>query len=513
MSARAGLAFGFAGLALAGCAAQRVATAAPAAAPASPQAPTDAPPTETKASPVVSADVRARPPAPGPPPKLALPIPRALQLSNGLPVLLLERHDLPIVTVELGLRSGQDTDPARLPGLASFAVQLLDEGTQSREGPAVALAFEELGAVYRATVELDSARLQLSVLAQALEPALDVLAEVALRPAFRPADVERERALRLGELLQAEDDPALVGSEVLRKLIAGAGHPWAHPALGTAAALRAIGSGDLAAWHATFVRPNNAALVVVGDATEAQLLPALEQRFGGWRPGKLPRLQLPAMPPPSRRLVIVDKPDAPQSQVWLGEAGPAAGEDGRVAFEVLNRILGGSPHSRLFTNLRTDHAYSYSPFSDLQSYREGGLFSAGAAVVADKTAESVAEMVREVSRAGEISEEELRAAKDELHRRLPGRLVTSEDAADAVLSLWLEGLPIEELAQLPARLQAVGRAELAKVARERLHPGAEPIVVVGPRVTIERGLRALGLGPVEVRDASGDLPAAKAEGR
>jgi len=211
------------------------------------------------------------------------PIPTQLALKNGLPVFLIERHDIPLVSVALALRSGADTDSPGKAGLSSFALDLLDEGTASRDAAAIAREFEDLGARYSGASEADSSRVSVTALSDTLEPVLEIFADVALHPQFRAADVERVRVERLGEIAQALDDPQSVGRHVLSRVIFGEKHPWGYPREGTVGSVKAISRKDIVAWHKAWFRPANAALFVVGDTDAAALMPVLRGASGAGR--------------------------------------------------------------------------------------------------------------------------------------------------------------------------------------------------------------------------------------
>jgi predicted Zn-dependent peptidase len=435
------------------------------------------------------------------------PVPRELTLSNGLRVFLIERHDVPLVAVALALRSGADTEPAGKAGLASLALDLLDEGTPSRDAAAIALGFEDLGARYGTGADADSSRLSVIALSDTLDPVLELFADVALNPAFRDADVERVRVERLGQIAQALDDPASVGQHVLSRVIFGEKHPWGYPGDGTVKSVKAISRKDVLAWHKAWFRPGNAALFVVGDTDAATLLPLLEKRFGGWKNGPAPKAARHARSKNAARVVtLVDKPDAPQSQIWIGELGVASAAPDVFPVRVMNNILGGSFNSRLNGNLRTEHAYSYGVFSFYDTHREAGPFIAAGGVVSEKTADALGEFMKELTRmkSGEVSEAELADAKEALIRAIPALFASNEQTAGAYARAWSHGLPADYYATYQHRVQAVTNDEVAKAARERLHPEDMAIVVVGPSAQIVPRLEALRLGRIELRDADGE---------
>jgi predicted Zn-dependent peptidase len=224
---------------------------------------------------------RAQPPAPSAAVEFRAPVPRQLQLRNGLQVFLIERHDVPLVAVSLAVRSGEDTDPPGKAGLSSLVLDLLDEGTPTRDAVAIARGFEDLAARYGTNADADASRVSVTALSDTLDPVLELFADVVQHPAFRPADVERVRTERLGQIAQALDDPQSVGQHVLSRVLFGEKHPWGYPGEGTVKSVKSIARKDLVAWHKAWLRPSNAALFVVGDTDEGKLVPILEKRFGG----------------------------------------------------------------------------------------------------------------------------------------------------------------------------------------------------------------------------------------
>jgi zinc protease len=462
------------------------------------------------------AEFRALPPQPGAPVDFHAPIPKQLALSNGLKVFLIERHDVPLVSVLLDVRSGADTEPGGKAGLASFALDLLGEGTPTRDAAAIARAFEDLGARYGTQADADSSGAHVTALSNTLEPVLEIFSDVVLHPAFSDADVERLRVERLGAIAQAMDDPASVGQHVLARVIYGEHHPWGFPAEGTVKSIKSLARKDLVAWHKARFQPADSALFVVGDTDEATLRPLLEARFGAWKNGAAARPAANKAPKGGERIVyIVDKPDAPQSQIWVGEVGIASTAPDIFPVRVMNNILGGSFNSRLNGNLRTEHAYSYGVFSFFDTHREGGSFAANAAVVSDKTAEALAEFVMELEKmkGGVVTEAELSDAKEGLFRSIPALFASNEQTAGAYARAWAHGLPLDYYATYQQRVLAVTRDDVARAARERLHPGNMAVVVVGPRKLIEEKIAAMKIGRIELRDADGEALKAAAASR
>ena len=255
-----------------------------------PEAPKPAAPTEaaTTAEGVnVDEPWRANPPAPGPMPTLALPTATEFKLPNGLTVLFAQRTGVPVVAALLVVRTGSDANPASTPGLANFTAAMLDEGTASRTAPQIADAVAQLGATLTTGSTMDSSSLTTRALAKNFPAALDLLADVALHPSFPAAEIDRQRASRLASLVQQREDPELVAQRTLVSALFGSSHPYGFIEIGTADSNKAITRDQLQAfWKQNFV-PNNAALIVVGDTTEADLRALAAKEFGAWQPGRL----------------------------------------------------------------------------------------------------------------------------------------------------------------------------------------------------------------------------------
>ena len=446
-------------------------------------------------------------PEPAAPVVFKAPVPTVKTLKNGLAVWIVEQHQLPLATVELVVRAGADTDPAGRPGTASFVSDMLDEGTAMRDAPGIAAAFEDQAAQFRSQADKDSLVAGVSFPSASLAPVLDVFSDCVLKPAFRKPDLERVRALRLGDLAQLEADPAQIGKTVLNRTVFGDGHPWASPPIGTVASTRAARADQLAAWHRAWVRPNNAVLVVVGDVRPAELMPELERRFGAWKPAALPKRRslAPAAHKAPRAVTVVDRPGAAQSQLWVGELGLGAASADLYAAQLAASVLGGGFKSRLNANLRSGKGYTYGAFSAFDVRREPGLFVAIAPVVADKTPEALHELLGEIDRLreGGVEASELADAKSGLIQSLPGEFQTTSSTALAFGRLVALGRPPDYFAQYVQKLEAVTQEDVARAARARFDTRTLSIVVVGPLAELRPRLEALGLGAIALRDPTG----------
>jgi predicted Zn-dependent peptidase len=295
----------------------------------------------------------------------------------------------------------------------------------------------------------------------------------------------------------------------------GEGHPWAFPITGTVASTKAARGDQLSAWHRSWVRPNNAVLVVVGDVNPATLLPELERRFGGWKPAALPKRRplTPSARKGPRVVTVVDRPGAAQSQLWVGELGLGASSADLYAAQVASTVLGGGFKSRLNANLRSGKGYTYGAFSAFDVRREPGLFAVIAPVVAEKTPEALHELLGEIDRLrqGGIDATELADAKSGLIQSLPAEFGSTTSTALAFGKLVALGRQPDYFASYVQKLEAVTREDVAKAARARFDTKNLAIVVVGPLAELRPRLEALELGSIALRDATGQaIKAARA---
>jgi predicted Zn-dependent peptidase len=444
---------------------------------------------------------RSEPPPLGAPPRLTLPDVQQRELGNGLRVLLLEAHDVPLAQINLVVHAGSAGDPQGQFGLASFTAAMLDEGAGERTALEIADAVEYLGAELGTSISFDASAVRLNVPTRGLEQALPIMADVALRPTFPAEELERLRQERLTALIQMRDDPAGVASPAFARVVYGAAHRYGTNAIGTTATLQAVTAEQLRAFHAASYRPDNATLIVVGDVTAAAILPLLERAFGTWRAAaQSSSSALPAPPQlEARTVTIVDMPGAEQSQIRIGAVGVARSTPDYFALQVLNTVLGGSFTSRLNQNLREQHGYAYGANSRFDMRRSPGPFTASAGVQTDKTAESLTEFFNELEAIGEtIGADELVKAKNYLALGFPGDFETIGDLAARLEELVIYGLPDEYYADYTAKIGAVTSADVRRAAAEHIRPDKLAVVVVGDGQRIEAGIRALNLGPVRV---------------
>jgi zinc protease len=448
---------------------------------------------------------RNDPPRPGPAHPLQLATPDSIQLANGLTVIVSPRRGLPVVAANLVVRTGSDANPLDRPGLASFTAAMLSEGTTSRSAPQIADQIAQLGAALGARSTMDATFVQGASLKKNFRGTLELLADVALHPSFPADEIERQRAGRLAQLVQQRDNAGQLAANVMAAALFGDRHPYGFTEIGTEAAVRAVSRSDMEAfWKQNFV-PNNAALVVAGDIALSELKPLAEQAFGAWASGSPAKPVLGNPRTTTARLIVVDKPGAPQTEVRVAGIGAPRSSPDFQAIQVMNMALGGLFSSRINMNLREEHGYTYGASSQFVFRRSAGPFVTAAGVRTDVTAPAVTEILKELRGIAEkpMNDDELQLAKDALARSLPGAFETSANAAASVSNVYVYDLGLDYFTKYPARVDAVTAAQAQAVAQKYLVPGKLIVIAVGDRSKIEPELRKLDLGPVEARTPDG----------
>lgn len=445
---------------------------------------------------------RSQPPPLGPPPALRLPDIQKTTLSNGVPVWIIEQHRVPLVQVNVLLRGGSSLDRAGRFGLASLVAAMLDEGAGTRSALELADAVEYLGADLSTSSSFDYSAVRLSTPVKNLGPALDLLADVVLRPTFPANELERLKKERLTSLVQAQDNPAAIVGYAFPRVVFGPTHRYGTPATGLAPAIEAITADEARAFYKEHYTSGYATIVVAGDVSAAQAKAALDRAFGAWpasgsRAAVAPIPQAPQLT--RREVVIVDKPGAAQSQIRIGWVGVPRSTSEYATLEVLNTILGGSFTSRLNQNLRERNGYTYGAASIFDMRTSAGPFFATAGVQTDKTAEALKEFFVELDGiANPVPDEELDKARNYVALGFPSEFETTRNLSQKLEELIVYNLPEDAYRSFVGAVQRVTAADVQKAAARYIQPDKMAVVVVGDRKVIEPGIAALGLGPIRV---------------
>jgi zinc protease len=452
---------------------------------------------------------RTKPPALGATPELKLPKLQRASLSNGLKIILAERHDVPLVNLWLAADAGYAADQFAKPGTAKLAAALLTDGTKTRTALQINDETALLGARLGGYADLDLSYVSLSSLKSKFDPSLNLFADVVLNPSFPEADFKREQKLQLDAIEQEQKDPVQMALRVFPGLVYGPSHAYGNPLTGsgTTASTQAITRDDLEKFHHVWFHPNNATIVVVGDTTLAEITPKLEKLFSTWTPAKVPVKNLSTVKPASEpEVYIVDKPGATQSMIIVGHVSLAPDPAREIAIRAMNDDLGGTFSSRLNMNLREDKHWAYGAGSFLWGAKAQRPLFIYAPVQTDKTKEAMVEVKKEINGIVQdrpVTSEELTAIKANETLSLPGSRETIDSVGFSIIDQLKFGLPDDYYETMAGKISALKGSDLDAAAKQAIHPGSMVWVVVGDRAKIEQGIKELNFGKIHFIDADG----------
>lgn len=452
-------------------------------------------PPPTPAAPPPAETFRAAAPTPGPAPVLRAPVPVRSTLDNGATLLVVPKGDLPLIHVQILVRTGSANDPAAQPGLAGFLGDVMRAGTTSRSAEQIADEMETLGTSVSIGVGVESSTLSWTTTTENFAAALAVASDVLLRPAFAKKEIERVRRGRLAGLLQTEDDARATADRVFRKVIYPQ-HPYGHTSIGERAAIERVDQAALRAFHRQHIQPQLSAIIVVGDITPERAQEVFTSALGStaWPKGTTAAPQLAAAAQPAQQRVFVHKQASPQSQLRLGHIGVERHHPEYFNLIIMNAILGGLFTSRINMNLREDKGYTYGARSSFDFWQRPGPFSVACGVRTDATLASIQEIIKEVRtiREHNVTDKELDDAKSKYRLGLPGNFETISDIGGMMATLFLFDLPLDYYQSLPDRIAAVTVADVRRVAASHLDPDKLSVVVVGDRNQTATPLAELG---------------------
>lgn len=448
-------------------------------------------------------------PETGTPPAAKFPELERATLSNGLKIVLARRDAVPQVRFDLLLDAGFAADQSGIPGTASLAMAMLDEGTARRTSLQISDQLAQLGANLGSGSKLDVSSVSLEALNENLDASLAVYGDVILNPTFPRTDFDRLKKQRLAQIQQEKADPVGLALRVFPGLLYGPNHAYSNPwtGSGTEESTAKIKRDDLVQFHQTWFKPNHATLVVVGATTMTQIRPKLERLFASWKRGDVPTKNIATVSPQQRPVVyLIDRPGSLQSVIIAGHVAPPKANPKEVTIETLNGVLGGDFSSRVNMNLREDKHWSYGAYTFFRDARGQRPFVAYAPVQTDKTREAMIELEKElrgIVKERPIQPAELSRAQASLTLTLPGSWETASALAGSIGNIVTFGLDDRYYDTFADKVRTQTVASVTAVAGEVVHPDQLVWVVVGDRSKIESGLRELKLGEIKLIDTDG----------
>jgi zinc protease len=447
-------------------------------------------------------------PKPGSEPSYSPPKIQRAKLSNGMELLLVEDHGLPLVQANLVLKSGWANDPADRPGAASLTAELLDEGTTTKNALQISETAQNLGADLTTTSSFDGSRVNLNILKRNLDQAFLLMSDIVVNPTFPDAELERQRKIYLGRIAQEAKQPTTSALITFMRTLYGKDHPYGQPftGSGTEASIKAIQRDDLVSYYRNNYFPNNSAMVIAGDLTMEEAKAKVEKAFGSWKQGNVENVSIPEAPQIAKTQVfIVDKPEAPQSMVVVGQPFIKRDDPDYETLMLINNALGGKFTSRINMNLREDKGFSYGASSSFLALRSSGPFYAAAPVQTQSTKESIVELLKEVRDIGTtrpLTQQEIEDSKNNITKRYPQNFQTLSAIASQLSNIYLYNLPDDEWSRYLTKIAAVTPDSAVNAAKAHIKPDGILIVVVGDRKKIEPAIKELNLGEVQVLDSS-----------
>ena len=448
------------------------------------------------------------PPLPGPLRPYVFPAVEQFQLANGLKVILVEKHTLPVVEGRLIVDAGAMREPAARNGLASLTGRLLSEGTGTMTGADIARAMDALGAQYSAGAGYSTSFADVIALKNVFPQAMSLAAKTIVAPSFPASEFGRVKNQALAAYQQTHARTSGLASDAFIRAAFDSTAPFSRPASGTLATIGALTRDDVVAWHKSMFAPSAATFLIVGDITPADARSVAEQAFGGWTANRAPLAAVvnPLRPSAGTRVILVDRPGSVQSTIIVGQPGFQATDADYIPMVALNHVLGGGFSSRMNMNLREKHGYTYGAFSGLDLRPGAGAYRVNSEVRTSATDSALVEALGEYRRIATeaVPPTELQSMVNNLVSGFPNSVQSVQDLSGSLQSLIIWGLPLDFYKTYRERLSAVTPADLQRVGSSKLTPNNVIVVVAGDLSKIEAPIRARNLGAVEVWDPNGN---------
>jgi zinc protease len=454
---------------------------------------------------------RSKPPELPPPAKMNLPAIQQFDLSNGLKVILMEKHEVPLLQLNLIVKVGTVNDPIDKIGLTSMMMTMLPEGAAGKSSLELADSIDFLGASISANADYHYSKVTLHTPVSKFDEALKIMSEIVVKPDFPGNELERKKKERLTRLMQWHDEPTAVASIAFNELLFGKEYPYGRSSIGNEKTIKGISVEDIKSIHNKYFNADNSYIIAVGDITREELNNKLEQSFGSWEKGEVADVKLNNAPQVNKRTVyLIDKPDAAQSVIYIGHIGVPRNTEDYNAINIMNTILGGSFTSRLNQNLREAKGYTYGASSYFGFRKAAGPFGASSSVQSEVTDKALVEFMKELRNIREtVSADEMDRAKNYIALGYPQQFQTVSNIAGKLEELVEYNLPSDYFNKFISEILETSDEEVNSAADKYIDPDKVIIVVVGDKAKIEEGIKALNLGEVinlSIEDVLGKVP-------
>jgi zinc protease len=423
-------------------------------------------------------------------------------LDNGMRVVAVLHHEQPAVSIRLLVGAGSAQDPKGKGGVANLMASVLDQGTTSRSAQEIADQIDFIGGDLGTGAAIDLSFVNAVVMKDSFQTGMDLVADIARHPAFAPEEITRQKDQLLSSLRVNAADTGYIADVVFDRLVYGF-HPYGLPGIGTEDSLTSLTRADLQAFHTQYFVPNNMILAIVGDVTSEEAFAAAQRVFGDWARGTLPPAT-PIDPPPSqRRIIIVDKPDAVQTSIRVGQLAIPRKHPDYMTWDLTVKILGGEGANRLHQVLRSQYGLTYGAEANAEARKDAGDFVGETETRTDTTGQALRLMIDEFSRLARerVGQRELSDAQAYLAGSFPLTIETPDQIATQVLNVLFYDLPISEIGTFRERVLAVTPDDIQRVARQYIRPDRLSIVLVGNARAFVSQMIEMGFGAYEVISA------------
>jgi len=441
---------------------------------------------------------RDNPPRPLPARPVTFPPYEIRKMGNGMQVVLVSQNEQPSVSVRMIVRTGAAQDPKGKHGLAMLTATLLDQGAGSKNAEQIAETIDFVGGVLGTGAGTDLSYVNAVVMKDSYDVALDLMADVVQRPTFAVEEIDRQRQQALSALKVAAEDPESVADRAIDRLIFGF-HPYGMPGSGTPESLAGLTRADFVEFHKKYFVPNNALIAVVGDITPDEAMAGLEKYFGAWKPAEVPAQPVTDAPEATRRVIVIDKKDAVQTEIRVGHIAIPRKHNDFEAVDQAVKILGGEGANRLQQVLRSQKQLTYGASADLDTYKLAGAVVAETDTQTSSTAEALRVVVDEFTRLQRerVNDGELEGAQDYMVGHFPLTIEVPDQIATQVLNQLFYELPVDELPRYRERILKVTPDEIQRVARWFIRPSQLSVVLVGDADKFVNDLKGVGFATFE----------------
>jgi zinc protease len=416
-------------------------------------------------------------------------------LDNGLKVIVIEHHELPVVAFRLFLKSGSTYDPPGKAGLANLTAGLLRKGTRTKTATQIAEEIDFVGGSLGAGSGFDATYATCQVLSKHFDVGLELLSDIILHPTFQQEEIERQRKQTLAAIKQQKENPSIIAAEKFREFVFG-DHPYGHPADGTEESIVNITRDDIVGFHKKHYVPINAILAVVGDVKPDETRKKVEAKFGGWKGAEIPSFK--AVEPPTiqgHQILLVDKPDLTQTYIRVGHLGVERKNPDYFAIKVMNYILGGGGFSsRLMDEVRVKRGLTYGIYCSFDAFKMRGAYEVETFTRNDSTAAAITAIFEQIERIRNegITDKELEETKSFYTGYFPLQFETPSQIATQILNVELYDLGEDYLENYRNNINAVSKQDVLRVAKKYLDPENMKLVVVSKADEVKSYLEPLG---------------------